>query len=529
MTRRRGAGVLAAALLTWLLGAGCGGDPVECPWNGLGGRIEGRVVLGAADLEGSRTSVRVYAPSTDYNAEVDSEGFYSIDVPDGDYVLRLSSSILINSFYYSEAGPTWLSSLRDSLHVDGSVSPVRVDFILGSLHAAVDVDPGYDGRSCALYLEHQDTVTIGNYTYVDQVSMNVDCEDGRAEFRMDGLRPGLWRARIGLDSSSYEGDQVWLPGTRLAAEAAWYRVAADSVTHVSADLATGAAHLSGRILGSWPTLGDDARPEVALYDTEANQLQRWRTVDPDGSYRFIQSLPGQVKVGVRSMGLWQWVGGATFADAVAITLGAGETITAPDHATGTLGLDVGWADQALGWSDLILTSTVDGSSLGSSSRFLLRRPYAWLPAMVPGEYAAELVPDGTSFGTAAYLPVDLGVVSIEADGMTLLPVALDPGLRISGEVAYPVESNASVVVTGGDDDVILYRRNYFLGDASLFDFRALPAGTYKVGAKLGNPGYVGDPVGDGVRWYPAAATWEDAGVLTGGSGDVLTGIDIDLR
>ncbi|HRX52272.1 MAG TPA: hypothetical protein P5571_12960 [Candidatus Krumholzibacteria bacterium] len=528
MRRRHGSGFLAAALLLWLLSAGCGGDPMECPWNGLGGRIEGRVVLGAADLEDSRTTVRAYDGDSDFQTDVRADGSYSLDVPDGDYVLRLDSNLMSDGYYYAAAGPAWHSSLRDTLHVDAAASPVRADFLLGSLHITVDLDPDYDGRSCSLRLVHHDTLTIGHYTYVDEVSTHVDCENGRAEFRLDGIRPGLWRGRVFMDGTN-GGESAWLPGTRLAEEAAWYAVAVDSVTHASVDLASGAAHLTGRILGSWPTLGSGASPEVALFDANGNQVQQWRTVDPDGSYRFIQSLPGDVKVAVLSKGLRQWVGGANFADAATIVLGAGETATAPDHGSGALGLEVGWADQTLEWSSLVLTSAVDGSSLGRSSGFLLRRPYAWLPALAPGDYHAALVPDGSDYGSAAYLPADLGVVSIQADGMTLIPVTLDPGLRIRGEVAYPVGGNPVVVVTSNDDDVILYRRNYFRADATVFDFRALPAGSYKVGAKLGNPGFIGEPVADGVLWYPAAATWEDAGVLNGGSGDVLSGIDFDLR
>jgi hypothetical protein len=124
-------------------------------------------------------------------------------------------------------------------------------------------------------------------------------------------------------------------------------------------------------------------------------------------------------------------------------------------------------------------------------------------------------------------------VTIPADGGTLvLDLVIEEGGIIAGTttLAGSGEHWGHVVVTSAEEDVLLCG-DYVSTTSPDFRLPGVADGGYKLGLIASsmfwfNPG---DPVPDGVVWYPGTTDWSAAGVIAITGADSVGGIFLALQ
>lgn len=531
---------LAALAFIGLLFMGCG-ETIDCPWDMAGGRISGRVTWGGiGDVDATVTADRIL-DSGSFSVPVGEDGAFQLDVPEGDYRLRLSlSGADYASYHYREIGPSISSSQADTLRVDGATSPVIAEFLLGGMQVAADVDSLHDGHTCAVRIERRIPDVTGDDVSYEVKLRRGEPVDGRLELDFTALRPGPWSVQVILGGDENAGESIMLPGADQGAQAGAYPVGVDSLTHVTAVLDQGLARLQGRIDGPWRDLDFYWPPRVALFSADSVMVRDWQAVADDGTYEASFVHTTEVKVGIQQYGLVHWVGGADFAQATSFHLAAGQITAVPDHDSGALRLDIGWDPPFVFFPDIRLYSVTDATLVAETNDAQFRAPAIWLPCMAPGDYLLEIRPSYLWNGQGSFAPqwVDgatgpetARVITVAGGQITSVPVLLEEGMTLSGEIITEAASlfSGHVLVTRSDRFEILTRQARNGIGAMPYEITGAPSEGVRVGYADLFPGEIGEPPTGTILWYPGTHDWAAASVLTGASGDTLSGLDFDLR
>jgi len=531
--RRLGLFVLPALLAAASCLTGCDDptDPLSCV---AAGRIQGRVTVGGdptyAQVRASRVVDGVETENV-YVAAPDELGHYVLDLPAGDFIVRLLTRQGYRFLYdHTGSGLGYGQVPPDTVAVDAAVSPIGIDFLLGGLTVDLDVSSALEGEQGEVVLHLKDAVATGVWrTYLNTGSARI--VDGRATVELAGVLPGEYKVEIVLGRRQYlcycpyDGEHIWMPGTRDESASPWYRVAADSVVSLAWGTAEAPARITGRISGAWLDMGLSASPEVALVSPDSTVVMGRRSVSVDGVFAVDVQLPGPVKILVSHMGVQQWIGGPDFASATVFDLQPGQTIAGIELVESALLVDARSDKLSAVGPEIHLYDPADGRLLSVADWAAGPDNLVGVPNLWPGDFALYITPSPHDLGTTAWRPQWFDRAALMANAVTVtvgspgeivrLDVALERGGTISGAFAAPLPDDGSVyVVVTPQNERRTWGTSYAAAGHAAYSVVGLPDGGYKIGVFHPYAGWDrGDPPPEGTLWYPGTPDWSAAGVI----------------
>lgn len=522
---------------------GCSSDTEpSCRPEVPAGRIHGQVVTGGAAIDAVVSATRIPDDSQALailEVEPDSSGFYTLDVPAGRYLVSLRAGGYRTVYVYSAAGLRFGDdAVGDTLLIDGSTSPLTIDFLLSSVHVHMDLPGGTDSLSATVQLHRRGVPPSSSWrTYVDRALTTV--RNGATDATIAGLLPGSYRVEVIIGRLEFlcdclwDGEHVWVPGTRDSTSSPWIEVPVNHLVEVTGRIDTEPARIEGEIGGAWRELGL-APPAVALVTPESLVVRGFREVGGDGRFAVTMYLAGPVKLCVEHDRVQRWIGGETFETAQVFMLENGRTIsdvrldesvllvefTQPDMWPGQPSMYV--YDQR----DLSLAAVIETPS-STGSIFVI-------PNLRPGTYLLRIEPMLPGYGSwisqwydRASRPEDAQPISIGSDGSIVrVAVVLERGGRIQGLVSGGEEDREFLfyLTSAGD------RTRWVLGYGGLsgreFDLKSIPDGEWKVGAWPARPNEYPEQAPPGTIWYPGTTDWSAAGVISIRDAGEVTGLAI---
>lgn len=536
--------VVGAALALLALG-GCGNDETACGPEVPAGRLLGHVRAGGLPITATLSAYRVVdgvVSAYGFPTLVDSTGYYTLDLPAGRYVVGLRVPEYYwsaGAFYGTRSGA--VSAVPDTVTVDGTRFATTLDFDLAGLAFDLALSQALDGESGEIVLHRRDQA--GDDPDGVTATVRGTITDGHLSLRVPGLPPGAYRIEAVLGYRDYlcfcpyDGEHVWLPGTRDPADSPWYELGPASLTTVEAQVAAEPAWLSGRIAGAAATLGD--LESISVFIVTADSLRvlgERRLVGGDGSFAIPLHLGGPVKLGVILDGATAWAGGRDFMSATTFDLVPGQTIDDVEIVQSGVLVDVTgpgdylaaaafeFHDAASG--ELVTTAKV---RIGSQSEFglanlwpglyrlYIRHEHGYIdgsssssddyPAWRPQWFDRAAGPDGGQ------------VVEIAAAGQIVpLHLVLEPGGVISGRLAFPagVDPTWGYLFATAVDRLATLDQVFVPSTPAPPAFRVtgLADGSYKVGVYVGRGVTSGfGPPPAGTVWYPGTTDWAAAAVI----------------
>ncbi len=540
--------LLAAGLVAAALGplAGCDRDSDVCGPEVPAGRLLGHVRTGGLAVTATVAAYRVVdgAPAANaFEARTDTTGYYGLDLPAGRYVVRVS----LSGSYFWSAGALYgtrsgtVSAVPDTFVVDGSRFATTLDFDLAGLEFDLALSHALDGEQGRIVL-HRRPDERATGTEVTATVAGV-ITDGRLQLRAPGLPPGAYQVEVVLGyreylcNCTYDGEHLWLPGTRDRAASPWSTFAPDALVTLAGQLASEPAWLSGQVGGAARAMGLHDAVDVALVTPDSvTVLGQRRLIGGDGSFAIPLHLAGPVKLAVIQNGVAFWAGGPDFAAATTFDLVPGQSVTDVEVASSGLLVDVEgpgvdlqnaafeFHDEASG--ALVTTATV---RIGTQRRFgvanlgpgrylvHVRHEHGYVDGIIAGSEAWPLwrpqwFDRVTTAAAAQVLEVGVGQV-------VPLQLRLEMGGAIGGRVEAGTDAEASycfVFATPADRRETLDEIFVSLSPGQrTFAITGLADGAYKLGvcaATLAQDEPGRPPLG--TVWYPATDDWAAAATFT---------------
>ncbi len=510
----------AVALSCALLG--CAND-VTSPAIELvdGGRIVGRVRTGST-IDATIRAERIQdgENSSRFSVAVNRDGTFELDVPAGRYVVDLFTG---PRFSYRAAG-LGCGVAPDTLLVDDAHSPVTTNFDLASARVRIDVPQIYNDEFVSIVLHERPRSDARSCTF----SRSSRVRNGAAEMTLPAIVPGAYRVEVELGSSGYE--RLWLPGVRDSADAAWFEVSIHETANIAGRSDVEPAGLQGKVVGAWLEMGLGVYPTVQLFALDSTRVHYGTSVDFDGSFELRLALPEPVKLLVEHLGIRQWFGGRSYADAQVFDLQPGEIVTGIEFVQSALLLDF-QGETPFGSTVGRLFDAATLEPAATWSFFLVSSGLVPVPNLVPGTYLMRIESGFRGASTwapqwfdRADTPMLATTIMLDQGEIEPIVVTLEKGGTIAGLVRDSAgESLYRVHITTADEPETWASR--FVSSANpVFEFQGLPNGDWKVsaqrtGIELPEPQRV---------WYPSTTDWETAEAIPVRDHADVTGIEIVL-
>ena len=534
--------VVGAVLMAWgalglLAWVGCD-DPVDlCRPAVRSGVLQGRLRSGGLPLEATVVARYLdddFQTGAEFRSAPDASGFYSLDLPQGRYILQLK--LQGGRYYYSQLGLNYGQFPPDTVVVDDANSLLNIDFDLGGVTLDLEL-PGYlHGQDGGVFLfRWEEGEWVDDGSLVD--SGYGEIVDGRLEVAIAGVLPGVYRVQAGFGcgspycSDDSYGEVFWMPGTHDFEESQLYFVGPDSALALTGSLLGEPARLEGRVSGAWLSLGFDVPPQLSFVSEDSLLTLRRMQVADDGFFSAGFLLPGPLKLMVSQGGIDHWIGGPGFTEATVFSPQPGETISGIEFVPCGIHLVVDDSGLPLrGGSIAVYDGT--GSTLVTEVLGYARTDrHIAIPNLWPGEYLIHITPDYWWRGSTEWKPQWFDRADEVAQAQPVV-------LASAGEVArrdVVMELGGKILgsVTRVEDPVIGYRLFVYPADADTtwmdvhvwqegFAVMGLPDGDYVIAAApfLGEPD---DPV-----WYPSTLDRAEAQVIEIRDASVFEGADILL-
>ncbi len=526
-----------------LIVTGCSEDANEpCRPEVPSGRIEGTVRLGHQPISGIVRATRIPIGGQS-EAVMDarpntSTGAYALDVPAGRYVIAWNQV-----YEYSASGLRYGNLPPDTVLVDDPDRPLVVDFNLATLRAHLTLSSRLDGEYAYIRLYLKGALAAeSRRSYVRDGGAEI--VGGTADITILGILPGEYKVEVVIGKRvyacycPYDGEHLWVPGVQDSSQSPWVEVQVNQAVDVSAEIDLEPARIEGKILGAWLQIGSFQAPTIALVEPDSTVVMGAREVAADGSFGVDIYLPRPVKILVEQEGIKQWIGGATFEEALTFELERGQTVSGIQFTQSGIRLDLAESS--------VLPENIRVRLFDADDGLVVAQ---WTPSIMPpgrvlricnlrpGRYLMYLDPE--YFFTTGWLPqwydrVDspesARTIVIENEGSVVqLPVVLERGGIIRGLVRDREESSSDflIFVTRADDRAV-WGRTFAFDPTPEFQIQGLPDGDWKVGAWRQPAAHQYPEEAPATTiWYPSTTDWEAAGIVSIQLSSEVTGIEIN--
>lgn len=540
--RLRKVGVLLAVILLLL---SCTDNTDKCPSRPecAAGALEGYLLGGDGVIEGtvraravSDTAGLVGSIATD----VDSTGWYHLDLPGGSYVLLVEPAVEGHlRCFYSSTGLVALSRDADTLQVIEGSEPLRVDFLLGGLRVRLGLPEGLEGRRVYLSIAQEDSTLSGGWR---EVARNVPAtvEQGIAEFVCPALPPGIYAMHLDARNS----EEIWLPSARTPHEADTVTVVAGKMAAYELSLATSGARMTGEIVGSWQEMGLE-HPQVFLVDADSTIVAKTQT-DCFGNFIFDLLVPTRARV-LAVIRCWftRWIGGESFEEAEEFDLQLGEEISGIRLVESGLLLEApadGILDMWRMQAEVVHADDLTPVWQFSACFLLSQTNLVPIPNLTPGDYIIRLSP--IEFFSSRWLsqwydraesPEQATIISIlQAGEVVPITLHMESGGTIQGTVTRSCGDEPEftwICATTADSEehlgATMLTSPRDVQSEAAFTLRGLPNGDYKIGCWVCGL-YDPDCPPASVTWYPGTPNWSAATVVAIRDHEDVSGIDFEI-
>jgi hypothetical protein len=531
MCRRRVLSPLCASLAALALaGGGCAEFTEPYLATVPAGRIQGRVCAGTSPLAG-----RIEMTTRDEDQDgitiyqdLAADGSYGLDLPAGDYVVRLRMEGISGRYVYAAAELGLDVDTPDTVRVVAESAPITIDFNLGSLALDLGLSDAFNGLRCGVALFPREAG--GGVRPEPIVNMTTTVNGGRLAYLAAGLLPGDYRVEINFGDrhpwdAEYQVDHLWLPGTRDAEAASWSEVLADSLVALSGVVPATPSRLEGRVVGAWLELGSPARPVLTVVDEDSTLVLGWLQTEADGAFAVDLVLPGRFKLLVEQDGVGRWFGGPGYTQADVYDLQAGQTISGLEIVQCGLRARISLPSAHGGAATLRLYDPVDLSLQVSAHLDIGSDLEGEVANLWPGTYLLEIDQQSGSRGQVSWRPQWFDrattpdgarpILISEEGGIVTLDLTLEPGGVISGHAGLePAGRDYCYIVLTRADEIVIWCYNNTWSSLPDFTFRGLPDGEWKLGALPADADWsLGEPSPDGTLWYPGTDDWNEAAIL----------------
>ncbi len=540
MVRRLALLLSATAIIAAVLSS-CN-DCVNCPSGPecSSGVVEGQVLGGGLPVAATVRAHPLFANDNlagFFETSTDSTGWYHLELPDGEYLLRLRGDA--QRCYYSHREPVARSSEADTLRLAAGSVPLRADFRLGALRVRVELPSLREGAFVALKVARRDTSQSSGW----QTSAgrdNARIEEGVIQFSLSGLMSGVYAMRLHF-GSDHPG--LWLPNDLNIDDADTVGVETDRITDYDAVVGTENAHISGVIRGSWQAMGLSS-PHVVLYEDSRTQLAAIET-DAYGVFAANLLIAADVRIRVFMGNFGRWIGGESFEQAEVFKLRLGQEVTDILLEEGGLLIDSSSESRVDLWDlggEIVHAENLSPVESHASMYFHGDSRFHPIPNLPPGDYLFRLYPSYPlaspyldQWHDRAASEEEALVISI-AEAGEVVPLTLRPlrGATIRGRITWTPQPRSYPVIfaTTATSPEPLGKRGpdswpESPGEACDFSLHGLADGDYKVGAWLyTHSGW--EPPPDSVAWHPGTADWDSAAVIEIRNCQDVEGIAIEL-
>jgi hypothetical protein len=525
-------------LLVLLAVGACDDTPDPCRPEVPAGRIQGRVTPDGIPIDGeiiARRAADGRTATAEFVTQVDDRGDFSLDVPEGDYTIRLEVGLYYARYSYAEPEPSYGNIPPDTVRVDLTTSPVVIDFHLGAVTMDLELPGGLDGVDSKVFLHRRGAEHVNfNASYLDEAYAKI--ENGRLGLRLGAVLPGEYQFEILM--GTYQSERFWWPATHERNAAPWYEVAADSVLSLSNEITHEPARIEGRVTGAWQDMGLSPPTVYMVTPDSATTVGIW-TLSLSAEFEADLFVPGPFKLGVFQGGdSGQWIGGPGFDDATLFDPQPGETISGIELVQSGLLFRVGAPEPQAGWVRCELYDPVDLRLVSASSIYLGFTRTLSLSNLWPGEFLVRVSPGEGYVGDVAWRPqwFDRAESAAQAQLITIShageivarDLVLELGGVIGGRVEFSEEVSFCYVAVTPADDPLSWAYDSFYTSGSAFRFQGLPDGDFKIGAWAGQWSWDGGPPPEGTIWYPGTTDWSGAGIIEIRDAGVVSGIVIEI-
>jgi hypothetical protein len=538
--------LLSTGLLIALACGGCDDNDV-CSPQVPAGRIQGYVRVGGLPVDAIINAIPIVDGEqleARLEAEPDETGAYTLDLPAGHYLLELRIGGYWFRYKYAAPVLSYGQVPPDTVTIVQRHEPIEIDFDLGGVTVEVDLSDRLNDEYGTVYLHRQDEPAPSSHPYVNYGSEKI--EDGRFTVQIPGVLPGNYQVEIILGRREYmcycpyDGEHVWMPGTRDPEASPWYAVEVDSALDLSCSLTEPPSRLEGRVTDLALDVPSSRYPEVSIVTADSLLVMGRRRVDEDGSFGVDLHLPGPFKLRITQSELEQWVGGDSFAEATVYDPAPGETISDITHAPSCLSLNLTVPGNLLGETAFSFYDPT-GTTLISQ---VIYNPYMMksifnIPNLRPGDYLLHVDHIDFQFPDVLWRPqwYDRSVTSAGAQVISIgveEVVPIDLVLELGGQIRGTFDSGAEpmidyyVFITSESSPEIFEYDYAWLGDPTFF-LAGLADGGYKIGAY---PVWLDwsprDPITVELLWYPGTSDWAAAGVIEILDAAVVEGVDFGV-
>ncbi len=475
---------MIAPLLALMLLASCTVDSPPDDFVHEVGAVEGYVLVAGQGtaLDINARSLVTGGTRVTSSTESDSTGWYRLDLPTGFY--RLETELW--------SGGRRVSAYDDSVEVGPGV--LHRDLLRGVAEIGIRVPPELEGRHCSLRLD-------GLFSTYSDSRASAIVSDGLLGFTLPALQPGDYRMQLeGL------GQNLYLPGTLMSAEADTLTVGAQDTAVYTLDLAGAYATISGAATGSWQSALSASLGVYAV--SEGGMLLAVAGCAQDGTFVLGLFTPQDVRLRFVSSGVEQWCGGDSFETASVFPLRPGDHITGVTYVESGIEVRLEGPGHQFEYRAEVFVRDETGREFqrdtvyGNPFVICNLRPgrhYLRLEGLCDDQIWASQWYDGAP-GPADAVPIDL-----QPGELRQVVINLVEGGRISGDLLTHDGDRpeyARIGIHDGAGDPLCGYPSYV--EEGVYSFRGLADGDYYLAADL---------LGDDVWWYPGTTVFAEASAI----------------
>jgi hypothetical protein len=453
-----------------------------CGTDSLVGRVEGYLLSAGEPFQ---ARINISGSTSDYprfrgHVESDSTGWYSFELPVGEYRLEINTNgprIRFNEFETSYNNSIDSFELTSGTH--------RRDIHCGALKYELSAPPELNGMRLSLSLHY--TGPLQGISF----NQSVDVRNSQAVFDFNCLLPGQVRLSVqNAHFGSNQGRHYWLPIGASEETAALVDIPTNAFA-TQQDSLPALGCIKGEVHGSWETFNRNT-PSIQAWSTDSTLVASTH-VNSIGEYFFALFSADTVFIRTEISRLEQWYGGSSFLEATPVHVEMGTDVQLDPMIESGLAINI---DDFQDWPSSEFSCSLlraDGTTVNNQALRWHGDPPHQISNVPPGQYFLHVKRSDESgawceqYYNHALTLAKATQIEVPPDGQTTsVSLHLIPGGEIAGKVmnsqGRPADWNRVYAIPTKLATDFKYS-DWISRDNGTFRIPGLPDGSYLVGVR----------------------------------------------